>query len=136
MSQDGKTDLAFGFAIVSRSSIVSRPLSPHVHYDQAHSHSGCGAGREGQRAPSGACVDEHVEATTVDDAWARRFGREQRMDVLKLNVNGEEMNALRGARRLLSKRKVCDGGLALGLGVPHLPLVARLPAPGGPRWIP
>merc|ERR1712032_34460 len=30
------------------------------------------------------------------------------LDVLKLSVNGEELNALRGARALLSRRQVCS----------------------------
>lgn len=68
----------------------------------AHSHSGCETG-QGQEY----CVDEVVEATTVDLAWARRFGPDFQMDVLKLNVNGEELNTLRGSRALLSKRKIC-----------------------------
>lgn len=71
---------------------------------EAHTHSGC---PDGDVPQPDWCVDEAVEATTVDEAWTRRFGRAQQLDVLKLNVNGEELNALRGARSLLSRRGVC-----------------------------
>lgn len=69
----------------------------------AHSHSGCGVLPDVEVG----CVEERVQTTTVDEAWMRRFGLQQQVDVLKLNVNGEEMNALRGARRLLSRRRIC-----------------------------
>eukprot|EP00929_Paragymnodinium_shiwhaense_P097702 TRINITY_DN59328_c0_g1_i1.p1 TRINITY_DN59328_c0_g1~~TRINITY_DN59328_c0_g1_i1.p1 ORF type:complete len:773 (-),score=169.88 TRINITY_DN59328_c0_g1_i1:280-2598(-) len=70
-----------------------------------HSHSGCGVGA--MRHADESCVEEPVRATTIDHSWGRRFGSSHTLDILKLNVNGEEVNALRGARALLSKRRVC-----------------------------
>jgi len=62
----------------------------------ARVHSQCGEG----------CVQwPGVPRVTLDLSWpALRPGV---LDVLKLSVNGEELNTMRGARSLLAKRQVC-----------------------------
>jgi hypothetical protein len=42
-----------------------------------------------------------VPTTTIDAEW------QAPLDVLKLSVNGAELKTLRGARKLLTQRKVC-----------------------------
>jgi len=47
-----------------------------------------------------------IPTVTLDASWPAQ--RPAPLDVLKLSVNGEELNVLRGARALLSKRQVCS----------------------------
>jgi len=44
-----------------------------------------------------------VPAVSLDSTWTRHGP----VEILKLSVNGEELNALRGSRNLLTKRRVC-----------------------------
>jgi len=60
---------------------------------QAH----CGEGCEGF---------SEIDTATLDGTWEDY--RPSHLDVLKLSVNGEELNTLRGARSLLSRRKICS----------------------------
>jgi len=47
-----------------------------------------------------------IPTVTLDTSWPAL--RPTAMEVLKLSVNGEELNALRGARSLLSRREICS----------------------------
>jgi len=47
-----------------------------------------------------------IPTVTLDASWPAL--RPAPLEVLKLSVNGEELNVLRGARALLSKRQVCS----------------------------
>jgi hypothetical protein len=61
-----------------------------------------------------------VTATPVVlDEWVQRIGLE-RLDVIKIDIEGAELSALRGARRILDQLR------------PRL-LVAELGLPGGPQ---
>jgi len=65
-------------------------------------------GRNGQATPAelyqqceGCIPVQGVRTTSIDAEW------EGPLDVLKLSVNGAELKTLRGARQLLTKRRVC-----------------------------
>merc|ERR1712125_23257 len=47
-----------------------------------------------------------IPTVSLDSTWPAL--RPAALEILKLSVNGEELNALRGARALLSRRKVCS----------------------------
>jgi FkbM family methyltransferase len=49
---------------------------------------------------------KRIATVSLDSTWPAL--RPAALDILKLSVNGEELNALRGARALLSRRKVCS----------------------------
>jgi FkbM family methyltransferase len=49
---------------------------------------------------------QQIPTVSLDNSWPAL--RPAALEILKLSVNGEELNALRGARALLSKRKVCS----------------------------
>merc|ERR1711957_29701 len=64
----------------------------------------------GVRAGSGHCGKHctgfnEIPTVSLDSSWPAL--RPTALEVLKLSVNGEELNTLRGARSLLSKRHIC-----------------------------
>lgn len=63
------------------------------------------------RAAAAHCGDHcagfsEIPTITLDHSWPSL--RPARLDILKLSVNGEELNVLRGSRKLLARRQVCS----------------------------
>merc|ERR1712187_231733 len=73
-------------------------------------------GHNGEGTTVRAAADSHcgtfcagfsqIPTVSLDASWPAL--RPAPLEVLKLSVNGEELNALRGARALLSRRQVCS----------------------------
>lgn len=79
---------------------VSRTTGEIVSIDASGMHSGAHITRN---SPTSAEVDHRVATITLDDAVKSHFGAAPERLVVKLDVEGEEINAMLGARELLGQ---------------------------------